>query len=263
MEFFTIFVASLMTLISPTGTVADQVAQRTIRSQFAEVEALQVRIDNAPVHQFLQGRVDRIRIAGKGLFPLKEIRIDELQIETDPIDVDFRRKGRVKLARPLNVASRVVLTEADLNRALASPTVTNWLRQVGSRVVVGDRNARRAQRFQFLTPKVQFQGDRLRFQISLQEADDPARLDISVETGLAVDNGRQFRLVNPQVWVNGDPVSKEVVETLTNGLPERTNLQKLEKSGILARVLRLQIQPGKLQLETFAQVQSLDFRNKD
>ncbi len=72
MEFIAILLSSLISLVSPTGLVIDKVAENTLRKQFASVERLQVRIDNTPSYQILGGRVDRIRIAGRGLFPTKK-----------------------------------------------------------------------------------------------------------------------------------------------------------------------------------------------
>lgn len=255
MEFLTIFLASLVTLVSSTGTIVDKVAQKAIQSQFVAVEALQVRVDNAPTHQLLQGKVDRVRIAGRGLFPIKDIRLDTLELETDPIVVNLKQRGRPQLKQPLRLAARTVLTEADLNRALASPTVAQWLRQGASRVVLGDRNARRAQRFELLNPQIKLLANqRFQVQITLQELPDPAQLKLLIETGIAVEGGRRFQLVNPKVLVNGMAVSDRVVETLTSGFSDRADLRYLERQGILARVLDLKTQPRRMEVVMFVQV---------
>lgn len=65
MEFFTILLSGLLGLVSPAGLVIDRTAESFIRSRF-EVEQLQVRVDNAPSHQLLQGKVERVLIAGRG-----------------------------------------------------------------------------------------------------------------------------------------------------------------------------------------------------
>jgi hypothetical protein len=93
MEFFTILVSSLLALVSPVGLVVDQIALNAIRSQFEKVDQLQVRVDNAPSYQLLQGKVERVRIAGRGL-QLKQIRIAAIELETDPINLDPRSLGQ-------------------------------------------------------------------------------------------------------------------------------------------------------------------------
>jgi hypothetical protein len=121
--------------------------------------------------------------------------------------------------------------------------------------VLGDRNARRAQRFEFQNPQIKLLANqRFQFQITLQELPDPAQLSLLIETGIRVEQGRRFQLVNPQVWVNGAPVSDRVVETLTNGFSDRADLRKLEQQGILVRVLNLQTQQGQIAIMTFVQV---------
>ena len=74
MEFLTILLSSLLGLVSPTGLVTEKVANNVVRSQFSKVEQLQIRIDNPPSHQLLQGKVQRIRMAGRGL-QLKQLDI--------------------------------------------------------------------------------------------------------------------------------------------------------------------------------------------
>nr|MBW4542729.1 DUF2993 domain-containing protein [Myxacorys chilensis ATA2-1-KO14] len=64
MEFFTLLLSSLIGLVSPLGIVSDRVAESTLRKQFVSVEDLQVRIDNAPTYQLVQGRIDRLRLVG-------------------------------------------------------------------------------------------------------------------------------------------------------------------------------------------------------
>ena len=59
MEPIAILLSTLIGLISPSGLVLDRVAENTIRSRFVSVESLKVRIDNAPVHQIVKGRIDR------------------------------------------------------------------------------------------------------------------------------------------------------------------------------------------------------------
>jgi hypothetical protein len=86
-------VSSLLALVSPVGLVVDQIALNAIRSQFEKVDQLQVRIDNAPSYQLLQGKVERVRIAGRGL-QLKQIRIAAIELETDPINLDPRSLGQ-------------------------------------------------------------------------------------------------------------------------------------------------------------------------
>jgi len=55
----TIILSGLLGLVSPVGSVIDRTAENAIRSRFEKVEQLQVRVDNAPSYQLLQGKVQR------------------------------------------------------------------------------------------------------------------------------------------------------------------------------------------------------------
>ena len=121
MEIITILLSGFMTLISSAGIVIDTVAEKKIEDNLYAVEELQVRIDNAPSYQLVQGKIDRVRIAGRGLYLTPEMRIDTFELKMDLIDLDLenleidRQQQRVQgLRRPLLVAMRFVLTQEDL-----------------------------------------------------------------------------------------------------------------------------------------------------
>lgn len=256
MEFLTIFLSSLITLVSPAGVVIDRVAESTIRSQFEAVEHLQVRVDNAPSYQLVRGRVERVRIAGRGIFPLKEVRLDALELETDPIHVNAGslRRGKPRLEEPLRAGVRLVIKQADVNRALRSPTVTNSLRKLGASVL-DEQDAKRTQRYEVINPRIEFLANqRLRLQVELREPKDPATLKIFAESGIAVIAGRQLQLVQPIIRVDDEAVPEEVIKAISDGATEQLDLRQLESSGVTARVLQWQVNPDQINLAAFVQV---------
>lgn len=256
MEFLAVFLSSLITLVSPAGVVVDRVAQSTIRSQFAAVEQLQVRVDNAPSYQLVQGRVERVRIAGRGLFPLKDVRLEALELETDPIQVNPKslRRGRPRLEQPLRAGVRLVVKQEDINRALRSPTVTKWLRQLGASILE-EQDAKRAQRYELINPQVEFlPNQRLRLQVGLREPRQSKVLDIFVESGIEVVAGRQVQLIQPIIRVDNEAVPEEVLSTIADGIREQSDLRSFEASGITARVLRFQMNQNQLDIAAFVQI---------
>jgi len=79
-------------------------AENAIRSQFEKVEQLQVRVDNAPSYQLLQGKVERVH--SRSLFTAKTARSEHCRFGIkDPIDLDPRSLGQrqPKLKRPFQV----------------------------------------------------------------------------------------------------------------------------------------------------------------
>ena len=257
MEFLAILLSGLLALVSPAGLVLDRTAENAIRSRFESVEQLQVRVDNTPSYQILQGKVERVRIAGRGLFPVKDIRIDTLEVETDPLEIDPHslRQGRPKLEKPVQAGVRLVLKPEDINEALRSPLVTARLKNLAGSLVGSSPVTQQVQRYQLLDPRVEFlPNNRLRLQATLQEANDPEKLAVTVESGLGIMAGQQLQLIDPAVLVNGQAAPSELATALASGISNRFNLRNLEASGLTVRLLKLDIYPSQLELAGFVKV---------
>jgi hypothetical protein len=261
MEFIAIFLSGLLALVSPANLAIDRIADNAIRSQFDKVEQLQVRVDNAPNFQIVQGKVERVRIAGRGLWVTPEFRIAALEVETDPLNFDvarLREKGvrpTELLKQPLQAGVRLVITQQDINQALQSPTVSAQLRKLGSRIL-GSNADMLVQRYEFVNPQVEFLGDnRLRFQLELQEPGNADKLVVSVESGLGIVAEHQLQLIEPNVLVNGKPVPPPLLAVFVSGLNSRLDLRTLEDAGIAARLLKLDLNKEQLELAAFVRVE--------
>jgi hypothetical protein len=256
MEFFIILLSGLLGLVSPVGLVIDRTAENAIRSQFKKVDQLQVRVDNAPSYQLLQGKVERVRIATRGLhLKLPDIRIAALELETDPINLDPRSLGQrqPKLKRAIHAGMRLVLNQQDINQALQSPAVTAMLRNLS--ISVGNSSGDSRQHYNFVNPRVDFlANNRLRFQVELTQA-DVKPLAIKVESGLGVIAGRQIQLVAPVVSVNGEEVPNQFVSVIATNFSQQLDLHNLEGYGLQARILQLKVTPQKLEIATFLRVE--------
>ena len=256
MEFLTILLSGLLALVSPAGLIVDRTAENAIRSQFKKVDQLQVRVDNAPSYQLLQGKVERVRIAGRGLQLKQDIRIAVLELETDPIVLELRsiRHRQPKLKQPIQAGVRLVLTPEDINQALKSPTVTDMLRNL-SISELGNSSGDSVQRYNFVNPRVEFlANNRLRLQAELTQ-DDVKPLAIIVESGLGVIAGRQIQLVAPVVSVNGEEVPSQVVSAIATNFSKRLDLHNFEVYGLKARILQLKVTPKELEIAAFLRVE--------
>ncbi|NJO41529.1 MAG: DUF2993 domain-containing protein [Cyanobacteria bacterium CRU_2_1] len=257
MEFFTILLSALLGILSPAGFVVDRLAEDAIRDQLDSAEALAVRIDNAPGYQVLQGRADRIRIAGRGIYPIEGVRIDTLEVETDPIALnpDGFQQGDPQLEQPLQAAIKVVLTETDLNQALQSEPIVDQLNDFNL-AALGTESEGQAEEYTLVNPQAEFlENNRLRLQITLQEEQSGTQNIITVESGLAIGSGRQLQLVEPSIAVDDQPLPPELLDFLVGNLSERLDLANLEESGITARVLKLEITGDQLTLIGFVRVE--------
>jgi uncharacterized protein YoxC len=146
MEIFTILLSSLLGVLTPGNLVLDTLAESGIRSNLENAELVDVRIDNTPSYQIAQGKVDRVRVATRGVELVPGFRIDTLELETDPLDVDLAKlrelrdsgvKGSQLLQafrKPPQAGVRLVITEADLNAALTSPAGRERVESIVGRV---------------------------------------------------------------------------------------------------------------------------------
>lgn len=256
MEVISVVLSSLLLLISPVGIVVDQVAEDAIRSQLTDVESLEVRVDNGPSFQILQGRVNRVRIAGRGIVPTPGLRIELADFETDPIDLEFNslRRGEVVLDEALQGALHLVLNEDDINTFLRSPLVAQRL----SELKIGSLNqaqARERDRYKINNPSIEFLADnRLKISIELEDLVRDGSLFIEAESGVSISEGDRLTLIGPVLVVNGQPAPDRLVKTLLGDINDRLSLQRLEERGITARVINLSVEPGNADLALWVRV---------
>lgn len=253
MEFLTIFLSALLGIVSPAGFMVERVAENAIRNQLADVEDLAVRIDNAPNYRFIQGRADRVRIAGRGLYPIEAVRIAVLEIETDAIVLNpsSLRTGAPQLEQPLQAAIKLILTEEDINQALQSEAVTQRL----SAINLGAFSGTNPEPYDLINPQIDFlENDRIQFQVTLQGQQSGDRNLITIESGIELIAGHQLHLVNPSANVNGTPLPSQLIDFFVLGINQQLDLRNLETSGITARVLKLEIAENELALASFVQI---------
>ncbi|MBC6454332.1 MAG: DUF2993 domain-containing protein [Hormoscilla sp. SP5CHS1] len=258
MEFLRIFLSGLLLLVSPAGLIADRAIAKSIRAQVDRVEELQMRVDNAPTHRLLQGKAERVRIAGRGVWLKPEVRIAVLELETDPIDID-RKQLIQSREQPLQGGVRLVLTEADINRALRSPPIAALLRQFSINSLPGAA-ADQMESYKFVNPRVEFlDNNRLRFQLELQQQrngnDRGFKLAILAESGFQVVAGRRIELVAPRLEANGNPVPPILVNAIAAGVSRGGYPRRLEANQILIRLLKLEVSPELLEIAAFVALQ--------
>ncbi|MBD2308640.1 DUF2993 domain-containing protein [Chroococcidiopsis sp. FACHB-1243] len=255
MEFFTILLSGILGLVTPAGLVVDRTAENAIRSQLQHAERLEVRVDNAPSYQLIQGKVERVRLAGRGLrLKQQNIRIAGLELETDPIDVEPRSLGKqkLKLRRSLHAGVHLLLEQPDLNQAL--PTLIAQIQEFVIPELGGDRSES-SSNYKFVNPRLELlANNRLRFQVQLAAEDDDEPLAIVAESGLAVKGGRQIQLVQPTVTVDREAVAQNIVDEIAMNLSQELDFRRLEVYGLQVRILQLKVAAQKLDLVTFVRV---------
>jgi LmeA-like phospholipid-binding len=262
MELITVLLSSFLSVLSFGGIVADQAAANAIRSRFSKVENIQVRIDNAPNLQIINGKADRVRVAAQGLWLNPSVRIDGFELETDPIQVDpqkIQQLSQLKfesLPQPLQAGVKFTLDEQDINKSLKSTAVLNQLQKVVSDSIAAFGGSAGIT-YKVENPQVRFlPSNRLGMKFTLVDTSKPVdKLNLDIETGVKIMGGRRIQLENAQGSVNRMPLPGFVLEGLISSINERADLAVLENRGLLARVLNVKVTNKKMAVATFVRFQ--------
>ena len=256
MELITILLSGLLGLLAPIGLVSDRLATRAIRDRLDSAETLAVRIDNAPSYQLLQGKVQRVRIAGRGIVPQPDLRIAALELETDAIALNPAsvRQGKPQLEEPLQAGVRIEISEADVNLFLQSAATKARFQEMSFNLPSNGSQA--AEPYNVKKVQVNFlANNRLKVKAVLQGQRSGTQSRITAESGFVVISGRQLQLVDPQVKFGETAVPTEIVMLLATGLIQQLDLSRLEESGLTSRVLNFQIQDDRLDLAAFVRIE--------
>ncbi|YAI82457.1 MAG: LmeA family phospholipid-binding protein [cyanobacterium endosymbiont of Rhopalodia sterrenbergii] len=248
-------------LFSPAGLVVDKIVADTIRSQVNDVEELAVRIDNTPSYQSTQGRIDRVRIASRGIKPIEDFRIEVLELETDSIDVNINNiqtqniKGiRQSLRNPLQGGLSLIIKEKDINRALESDKIREKLQKTINTIV-----PEQVPKFRILTLRVEFKPkDRLGVKVKLQQLkraneEYPSEtIALNLEAGFKVKDGRLIQVLDPRGELNDKTLSQKFLSRF-----QQFDLAVLEGQGIITRLLKLKVDEESFALVSFIRLEPL------
>lgn len=255
MDLVTILLSILLVLVSPVGLVADRVAEGLIRDRIHSADVLTVRIDNAPNFQLVSGRVEHVRLAGRGIYPIPELRIDTLDVETDPIDLDFPalRSGELVLDQPFQAATHLILKEVDVNALLRSQRVQALLDDL--RFNLSGNRVREANRYRLANPQVEFlAGSRLRVTVDIEDQVQEAQVETLLESGFSVKDGHRLILSDPTMVIDDQPVPQQLINAFLDGLGPQLTLKRFDEMSVIARFLQFDLQPEAFEIAVFIRV---------
>ncbi|TVQ14862.1 MAG: DUF2993 domain-containing protein [Leptolyngbya sp. DLM2.Bin27] len=259
MELITIILSTLLGVAATGGVVVDTLAEAALRDQVAGAESVQVRIDNVPNYQLINGRIEQARVAARGIEPrqLPGLRIDSIDLETDAVDVDLARlqQGELVLDEPAQAALRLRLRASDLNAFLQTPLVQGWLDTLQFSLP-GAGGEREQNRYGLANPALEFvAGDRFRLVVDLEDRVADENIAIVVDLGLQILNGHRFALVDPQITIDGEATPPQLLASFVQGAQDRLTLRLLEDLGITARILNFKVRDNELDIAIFAKIE--------
>jgi hypothetical protein len=275
MELLTILLSGFFSIVGSGGWVLDLLADNNLSSRLSRVQNLTTRVDNIPGYQIIKGKVTKIRIASRGLELEPKLRIDTLELETDPINLDWDylnssreslstqknfSRLRESLNQPLQGAVRLVITETDINSALQSKNIQQKL-QESLNSLLKSKTGSSAFSYTLIAPRIQLlPNNRLRVNAKLERAGTRSNnlqsLTLKLEWGLKVVAGKNIQLVKPIGTVNGKPLSTRLLQGFAEGISNRLDLNTLEKTGIIARLLQLEVDEEQIRLAAFVRVET-------
>lgn len=231
----------------------NKAAEIGLSSQLDEVENLDVNIKTDPL-KVVQGQVDSVIIEGEGLVMQKDLRMEELKMQMtsvaiNPLSVAF---GKIELTKPTEANTRVVLTEADINRAFNSEYVRAQLQNQKIHVN-GQQTTIEPQHVEFRLP-----GDgkvALNASVKLVETGENQQVAFSAVPWIDA-NGKSVLLENVE-YGESEEISPDLTKALIDQTSEILNLSNFDLQGMNLQVNQLKVEVGQLTLQAQAYVEQI------
>ncbi|WP_026734961.1 LmeA family phospholipid-binding protein [Fischerella sp. PCC 9605] len=229
-----------------------QVAENSISHQLDEAEKIDVDVQT-DLLKVIQGQADAVSLTGEGL-ELQNIRVQEIKVQTDHIAINPLSAifGQIELNQPVNTTARIVLTEADINRALTSDFIRSKIQRFNLNVD-GVIVSLLPQKIQIYLPgdgKLQFDGT-----VLIHEKGNNKQLGFT-----AVVSPRTMHqpiLIESFNCTQGKGISLDIMVTLMNKVKELANLPYLEFDDTRLRIIHMEAQKGNLILFVKANMQQI------
>lgn len=258
MDIVALLLVGLLGVLSPANWLVETIARRNLRERLESAESLDLRIDNRPVHQALAGKVDQVRLAARDFELIEGVNIALLDIETDAINVDLgnlrSQTFREALEAPLQGAVHLVVTEQDLNEALANPRLKARVQSYLDELTPKPLRSR-VENYQLATATIDFAPDQFTFKISLAKPDTADTITLELSTGLTVAQGRYLQIVDPVIRLGDRRISPRLLQGFVDNFNQQLDLARLESEGVTVRMLRWDITDDALDLAIFARVE--------
>lgn len=263
MELFTILMSGLLAAGSPLGLVVENIMGDRLDQRLPVTEELTVRIDNLPAHQIMDGEIDRLRIAARGVKLLSDFRLDTVELETDALSFDLEQLRQQQfnadtLREPMQAGVKLVFTETDLNTALRSPQIRATLQPLINRLLTRPGSLNPAQ-VRLTEASIDMLGEnRFQFVGNIAQTDPQTGTEQISELQLAftlnLARGSQVDWLEAEGYLDGVAVNPMMLQGFSQAMGERLNLQRFQGGGVTARFLQLAINEQQMQMAMFIRV---------
>jgi len=237
--------------------VVSTVATQSLRHLFTSSESVDVSIHCNPANKLLQGQVDNVQMHGSGLVIRKDFWVEEMTFETSAVALDMVSvlTGKFKLNQPTHAIARVILTEAGINRAFASPLVQQHLRRVDAPELLALSGGEPVSFTDVVVKLLPDNRVRINAQAHLPNGIIPIRLEATV----AIERRRRILFQNPQF--NNDTVpqsqqatAKVLTLAFAQVLDGMVDLDRFDLDGVSLKLNRLETHGDRLIFSGYAEV---------
>lgn len=225
-------------------------AEIGISHQLDEVEDLKVDVKTDPLN-LIQGKADSITIEGEGMVMKKDLRMEEMDLKTRNVSINplSAACGIIELTETAEASARVVLTEADINRAFNSdyiqPKLQNLQVSLNGKPLVLD-----TQEIIFSLP-----GERkIALQARMLEKQSGQMQNIAFTAVPCISFDKKSILLE-EVEASEDNAFPELTTTLIEQTKDLLNLHNFELEGMNLRLQRLSVDVGKITIFAAAQIE--------
>ena len=262
MELLTILLSGLLTAGAPVGLIVEEITDTQLSKRLESAETFEVRIDNLPAHKIIDGEIDKIRIASRGVEIVEGFRLEALELETDPLNIDLQRLRQRQFdaetfREPIKAGLRFVLTEEDLNESLRSPGVRRVLQPLVNRLLTIPGSPKPPQ-YQLDVATIDFVGgNRFEFRGDISQLDpqtgETEYSQLTLSYKLQLTSGSEIQWIEGQGSINDKPLPIPAINGFSQGVGSRLNLQRFDERGLVARFFALDIDEAALETAMFLQ----------
>lgn len=228
-------------------------AEMGLSSQLDTAEEIDIDVQT-DLLKIIMGHADSVAIAGQGLVVQEDIRVQEMQLQTDGISVDPLSAilGQIKLNQAVNATARIVLTEQDINRALSSQYILSRAQNLelnvdGKPVKLG------MQQMELYLPD----GDKMVFKGKTVIHEIDKTQQVGFTSTFRPRNTKQPVLVESFQCLDGQSISLEVAVALMEKIKELVNSPYIEVEQMTFRILDMEVKAGSITLQIDAQIKQL------
>ena len=228
----------------------NKIAELALSSQLEDSDSLEVKIDTAP-EKLANGELESLLIEGKGLVIETDLRLQVLEIGMKAIAVEPLKAltGSIELTQPTEGTAYLVLTQADLNRALNSPDLRAKINVLDTYLSTEQVKLTVPQK------KCQLREDgtvAVEALVELQPSGETKEVAFTTTPKIA-PGGKSVVLENIQ-YEPGKEVSEDLTQAFLDKAGKMLDLRNFEKQGLALRIRHLTVEAGQITLSAVADI---------